>query len=405
MACGCVGSCSCVIVGDGETASVVRVGDTFTVSAIPVITDVIDTDCVQLAISTPDKLLSATLVLADAEAADTSVQLECTPDGLTGDVRIDPASTAPISLTTEGLRLDLPAPAPSSETAYPGTIKMVGHLQDEAGWLEADGSEVSRLTYPDLLDALSLMGTTATRVMGTAQITGMDSTKWIGPGMEVEANGFPSGLTVVSIDGPSSITVSANATSNGADTTVRVYPWGAGDGGGTFNLPIIDDEFVKGPSSTAEPMGSTGGANSVTLNVTQIPAHEHPGSTAIDAGHDHTGGTSSDGAHAHIPATAGRNFVTVDTATATTKHVAAGAHTDEPPEGGDDPRIIVGEGANPEGQTQLNNTSTSSDGAHSHTFTTSTDAAAITLDIAPEGGGLSHENRPAFRVVRHLVKT
>lgn len=60
--------------------------------------------------------------------------------------------------------------------------------------------------------------------------------------------------------------------------------WGAGDGSSTFNLPDFRDRFPAGVSGT-KPVGQTGGANSITLAVGQLPAHSH---TITDPGHSHT---------------------------------------------------------------------------------------------------------------------
>jgi len=58
----------------------------------------------------------------------------------------------------------------------------------------------------------------------------------------------------------------------------------SGMGGGAFN-PAVDPGVAGNPTYT---IGSTAGANTVTLTSTQIPAHTHSASTAIsDTGHTH----------------------------------------------------------------------------------------------------------------------
>jgi microcystin-dependent protein len=49
--------------------------------------------------------------------------------------------------------------------------------------------------------------------------------------------------------------------------------FGVGDGSTTFNLPNFADKFSKGKGADA--VGETGGANSVTLDESQIPSHTH----------------------------------------------------------------------------------------------------------------------------------
>jgi len=43
----------------------------------------------------------------------------------------------------------------------------------------------------------------------------------------------------------------------------------------TFNLPNMSNTFVRGYSSIVEPVGTGGGAGTVTLNIGNIPPHTH----------------------------------------------------------------------------------------------------------------------------------
>lgn len=61
--------------------------------------------------------------------------------------------------------------------------------------------------------------------------------------------------------------------------------WGIGDGSSTFNLPNLLGQVSLG-SSGAHPLGSNGGAENVTLDVTQLPSHSH-GAVVTDPGHAH----------------------------------------------------------------------------------------------------------------------
>jgi len=63
--------------------------------------------------------------------------------------------------------------------------------------------------------------------------------------------------------------------------------FGSGDGSTTFNLPNLLERFVVGAggenagvTGSAYSVGDTGGANSVTLDTTQMPVHTH--TTSID---------------------------------------------------------------------------------------------------------------------------
>lgn len=58
--------------------------------------------------------------------------------------------------------------------------------------------------------------------------------------------------------------------------------YGAGDGSTTFNIPDMRGVFPLGKSAT-HALGSTGGAETVTLTTTELPAHTHTGPS-----HSHT---------------------------------------------------------------------------------------------------------------------
>ena len=50
--------------------------------------------------------------------------------------------------------------------------------------------------------------------------------------------------------------------------------WGEGDGATTFNLPDYSDRMILGASAT-RPVGTAGGAETHTLTVSEMPAHDH----------------------------------------------------------------------------------------------------------------------------------
>lgn len=79
--------------------------------------------------------------------------------------------------------------------------------------------------------------------------------------------------------------------------------WGVGDGSTTFNLPDLSGRTLFGADNMsgtaagrltetvgglAGTLGSMGGAQSVTLTTTQIPAHSHIASTNTTGAHTHT---------------------------------------------------------------------------------------------------------------------
>lgn len=76
--------------------------------------------------------------------------------------------------------------------------------------------------------------------------------------------------------------------------------YGRGDGSTTFNIPDLTGRFVVGsnPSYPISGINSTGGAVTVTLDITQIPSHTHTYTMNADGLHNH-GGTNPGGQHNH----------------------------------------------------------------------------------------------------------
>jgi microcystin-dependent protein len=119
--------------------------------------------------------------------------------------------------------------------------------------------------------------------------------------------------------------------------------FGAGDGSTTFNLPDLRAKFPRGAPNITNP-GGTGGADSVTLSVNELPSHTH---------------TVNDPGHAHL------------------FRVAGGS--------GSDNRVTLSTGTfqNVSGQVQSNTTG---------------------ITIANTGSGQAHENRPAFLELVYIIK-
>lgn len=91
---------------------------------------------------------------------------------------------------------------------------------------------------------------------------------------------------------------------------------------GNNGTPNLLDRYPKSVPDTATDPGTTGGTDSVTLTTTEIPSHNHPGTTDSAGDHSHTivqasdslfaeedyhaagggfktGSTTSDGSHSH----------------------------------------------------------------------------------------------------------
>jgi microcystin-dependent protein len=91
--------------------------------------------------------------------------------------------------------------------------------------------------------------------------------------------------------------------------------WGPGDGSTTYNIPDLRDRFALG--ANVQPLGATGGSNTIT--DANMPAHYHPGSTV----------TINDPTHDHTP-TGGFEFV-VGTTTSSTIYTNNGSNIDHSP--------------------------------------------------------------------------
>ena len=165
--------------------------------------------------------------------------------------------------------------------------------------------------------------------------------------------------------------------------------WGSGDGSTTFTLPDLRRRTLigKGGTKTNGPnntVGSTGGAESVTLTTAQLPSHSH-GKGNLSA--------SSGGAHTHGKGTLRTNNT--------------GAHTHKYYHNASGGSLGWRGSENPSRSSQFNTDSagshshtisgsTASGGSHTHTITGSTDTA---------GSGNAHNNMQPSAVVMYVIKT
>jgi microcystin-dependent protein len=214
---------------------------------------------------------------------------------------------------------------------------------------------------------------------------------------------------------------------------------------GTSGTPNLRDRFVVGAGTTYA-VNDTGGANTVTLDTTQIPSHTHTGTTAAtdlahthtgsgtsgstnlahthtgsgttennNVGHTHTGTTDTAGTHAHnliYPATnsggldkavTGDQDFWSDPTTATFSPTAsAGAHSHSFTTGG--------QSANHVHTFSFTTAGASVSMAHTHSFSFTTAGASISMSHTHSftsnatGGGASHENRPPYYALAYIMK-
>lgn len=163
--------------------------------------------------------------------------------------------------------------------------------------------------------------------------------------------------------------------------------------GGTATGLFDDVTFASGDAAT---LGSRGGAATLGLTVDQLPEHTVTGTTAADGAHSHTGTAASSGSHTH---------------TATTG--SAGAHNHDIP----GTVAFIGGAAGGPGLIDSTTTTTSTDGAHTHTVsvtaagahthsvtTNTVTAHTHTFESDEIGAGDPVETAPPFLLVTIYIK-
>jgi len=172
--------------------------------------------------------------------------------------------------------------------------------------------------------------------------------------------------------------------------SIATVPAGWGLCDGNSGRPDLRDRFIVGAGSTYT-IGTTGGANTVTLVEANLPSHAHSfsgtgTSSAVDLSHNHTfsGTTDGGGSHSHTrlstsTASGGSNsgawtVVAADGGTSTTSTAAVGNHTHT-----------------------YSGTTSSFSGNHSHPIT-------VSGVVGTTGSGTGHENRPPYYALAFIIK-
>ena len=153
---------------------------------------------------------------------------------------------------------------------------------------------------------------------------------------------------------------------------------------GANGTPDLRDRFVVGAGS-AYAVAATGGYNTVTLTINNLPIHSHSfsGSTGTESvGHTHSGTTTASGDHQHgLPTSLWGNNP-----------------------GGN---YVTGSGSGFFNQ-NIGGRVTDAGGNHAHSFTTGDRSAAHTHGFAgftsEVGNYEAHENRPPYFALAYIMK-
>ncbi len=218
----------------------------------------------------------------------------------------DPAGSGQqfYSLTDNNLNNALPLGASNAQWQWNnapqvpvGTVLDFSGIVTPTGFLAADGSAVLRATYLNLFAALSVT-TSGTTSSGFPQITGIPTTANLQPGFAISGTGIPTNAKILTVDSPTQITMTLNATGSSSPTLVFA-PWGVGDGTTTFNLPDTRRRVAVGAGGAgtavlANVLGQVGGEETHTLTVPEIPSHTHTTTADFSAQTVATGGSNND---------------------------------------------------------------------------------------------------------------
>jgi len=182
-----------------------------------------------------------------------------------------------------------------------GIIKVWSGFVAPYQYAFAYGQEFTRASYTELFQAITYQSN-VNCTTGNPTLAGLSNTEQLPIGSSIESSCLNSGATIISKTS-STVTASSNAIIS-TNTTARFFPFGNGDGNLSFNLPDLRGRVVAGrdnmggiaanrltnsyfgPNGGA--LGGTGGNESQTLTIAQMPSHTHP-NTLTDPGHNHSG--------------------------------------------------------------------------------------------------------------------
>ena len=178
----------------------------------------------------------------------------------------------------------------------PGTVIESMAITPPAGTLRANGQAVSRVTYSSLFNA-STIQTIGNTTISNPIVTNIPDTTGMVAGMPISGAAIAGGTTILSVDGLTQITLSANATSTQTGLAIVVAPFGVGDGSTTFNVVDRSGRVGIGTGTgsglTLRTIGKTVGAETHALSTAELASHVHGGVPGNDPSAFAGGGNGS----------------------------------------------------------------------------------------------------------------
>ncbi len=174
-----------------------------------------------------------------------------------------------------------------------GTVWDSASLTTPSGWLTCDGTAVSRTTYASLFAAVAKSSTVTVTIASPGVFTWNSHGLIDGDPVSFTTTGaLPTGITAgtvyyVKSAATNTFNIAAtvggtaiNTTGSQSGTHTALYaPYGRGDGSTTFNVPDFRGKVSVGTGTngvlTLRNMAATGGEETHTQTIAEMPAHQH----------------------------------------------------------------------------------------------------------------------------------